>query len=337
MNNNQIPLLDNLRALAAWSVCLYHFMCTTTGFLDPEGMIYKTFYFGQNGVQLFFIISGLVIPWSMYEKGYRIENLGRFILKRLIRLEPPYMFSVLAMLAVIFLRKYSPSYDGIQKEVTLQQVCMHLGYLIPFSDHLEWLNNVYWTLAIEFQYYFFMAFAFYFFTSGNILFRSAGYLLLFVPSFLFGKTAFLPIWLPLFGIGISLFQFKKKIIGNIEFGIVALVALAVLILLGQKEAAVIGLAGGFLILFFSNYSFSWLTQLGKHSYSVYLIHPILGATVLNVLSHYVHSTSGKFSIVVLAVLITAAGSYLMYRMIEKPSKRISSSILYRGRKKQTKE
>jgi len=96
-SKNNIVVLDSLRAFAALSVCLFHFVCTTTGYITTDWIL-NLFDIGKYGVQLFFVISGFVIPWSMYAAGFQLKNLFSFLFKRLARLEPPYVFSVLIAL-----------------------------------------------------------------------------------------------------------------------------------------------------------------------------------------------------------------------------------------------
>ena len=66
----QVNIIDSLRSFAAISVCLFHFICTTVG-LDYPATMSSIFSYGQNGVLVFFVISGFIIPWSMYSKNYR--------------------------------------------------------------------------------------------------------------------------------------------------------------------------------------------------------------------------------------------------------------------------
>lgn len=325
----EIPVLDNLRAIAAWSVCLYHFICTTSGLFSEQGALYKTFYFGQYGVHLFFIISGMVIPWSMARNHYRLPDLGRFLAKRLVRLEPPYLFSILLVLAVLYLRRYSPSYDGIDREVTARQLFLHLGYLVPFASDVTWLNNVYWTLAIEFQYYLAIGLLYFLFVSPRFYVRLCGYLLLLAAPLLPVSASFLPFWLPLFGVGISLFLYKTRTIAWVEAMIVLLMFLIDLWWFNSPVTAWIALGGALCILFLFEYANPLLSFLGRFSYSVYLIHPVLGSTFVNVFSHYVSGSFAKFIVILGGVLITLAGSYLMYLLIEKPSKKLSSGIRFK--------
>lgn len=325
----EIPILDNLRAVAAWAVCLYHFVCTTIGLVNPDGFTYQIFSAGRYGVHLFFIISGMVIPWSLYRKRYQIKNLFGFLLKRLLRLEPPYIFSIILVLAVIYLRKYSPSYDGVDRVITLKQVLLHFGYLVPFFEGVTWLNNVYWTLAIEFQYYLAIGVLYFMFVSPRLLMRVAAYLLLLAAPFFFPSDNFMPFWLPLFGVGILLFSYKMGIVRVSEWALVTLACLVHLWLYNSPAvSAVAALSAAVILLLFSRSS-RILAFFGNFSYSVYLIHPVIGSTFINVCSHYVSGSFAKFMLVLAGAAITGAGSYLMYRLVEKPSKTLSTRLKYK--------
>jgi len=270
----------------------------------------------------------MVIPWSLYKNRYRIQNFGKFLLKRLLRLEPPYIFSIILVLVVLFLRRYSPTYDGLDRDITLKQVLLHLGYLVPFFKDMSWLNNVYWTLAIEFQYYLAIGLLYFLFVSPRVYIRAVGYVLLMAAPLLKYSTSFLPFWLPLFGVGILIFQYRSKIIGLAEMVVVLAGFLVHLWFFNAAVTSVVAALGAFTILFAYNYSNRFLAFLGRFSYSVYLVHPVLGATFVNVFSHYVSGGFAKFMLVLGGLLITAAGSYIMYLIIEKPSRKWSSAIKY---------
>jgi peptidoglycan/LPS O-acetylase OafA/YrhL len=90
----------------------------------------------------------------MYKSNYTILKIPKFLLKRLLRLEPPYMFSILLAIIVITLRIILLKINDVNFSLT--QIFLHVGYLIPFFEDYKWINQVYWTLAIEFQYYFFL-------------------------------------------------------------------------------------------------------------------------------------------------------------------------------------
>ena len=328
-SKNEIPILDNLRAIAAWSVCLYHFICTTTGFIDHNSLVYSCFSFGQYGVHLFFIISGLVIPWSLYYSNYKLDNFFKFFIKRLIRLEPPYIVSVLLMLMVLFLRKYSPVYNNADIVVTFKQVLLHIGYLIPFFKDMHWVNNVYWTLAIEFQYYLVIGLLYFLFTSKRSHVRLCAYIIIAGISIILPNADFLPYRLPIFGIGILIFLYKSNHIAIIELLFVSLIFLADIFIFNEKIAFIITTVSEVIILLLFDVSNKALTFIGKFSYSVYLLHAIIGAAFVNFLSHYASSVSSKVIVVIAGLIVTFCSSYLMYIFIEKPSKKLSSKLAYK--------
>ena len=76
-------------------MALYHF----TGGLDR--WIKASGARGYLGLTIFFVISGLVIPYAMWRGRYRgPADAPAFILKRLTRLKPPY-FAAIAITLVL--------------------------------------------------------------------------------------------------------------------------------------------------------------------------------------------------------------------------------------------
>ncbi|MHB8260549.1 MAG: acyltransferase family protein [Bacteroidia bacterium] len=325
----EIPILDNLRAIAAWSVCLFHFICTTTGFINKDTLTSRIFSYGSYGVHLFFVISGLVIPWSLYHSNYQIKNFFKFFIKRLARLEPPYIISVLIMLAVLFFRKYSPAYDNKEVLVTGKQVLLHFGYLIPFFKGATWLNKVYWTLAIEFQYYVLIGLLYFMFVSKLFYVRFIAYAIIITLPMILSFSNFLPYYLPIFGIGILIFLYKSNCIQVVEFITVSILFSIAIFILNEKIAGIVTVVSELVIILLFNHSNKVLAWLGKFSYSVYLIHAIIGAAVVNILSHYANTTLSKLAVIITGLIVTFCFSYLMYLTVEKPSKKLSSKLAYR--------
>lgn len=326
-NAFNIPVLDSLRAFAALSVCLYHFVCTTTGFISTTWVL-DLFSVGKYGVQLFFVISGFVIPWAMFHAKFEFKNLFAFMLKRLARLEPPYLFSIVIALIILFLRE---KFLGPQNEhlaISFKQVALHLGYLIPFFNGYKWLNQVYWTLAIEFQYYLFIALLFIPLIRSKLIFRIFIYAAIIALSFV-GSARFLPHWLPVFLIGITLFLYKAKLVGTKEYYSVTILLVAFCIYKYPVVSVIYTLIPVLFVLFFEDLKIKGLNFLGKTSYSIYLIHSLIGASFINVLSHSVHSALGKFFVIVCGTILTLLSAYAMYRLIENPSKKISANVKYK--------
>jgi len=329
IKNSNIPILDSLRAFAAISVCLFHFVCTTIGYIETQWVL-DSFSIGKYGVQLFFVISGFIIPWSMYQANFKLKNIFKFALKRLTRLEPPYIISIVLALLILFVRENFLNVENNHIAVSFNQVFLHFGYLIPFFENYQWLNPVYWTLAIEFQYYFFIALLFLPLINSNLVYRILVGLCIAGLSFV-GNEKFLFYWLPVFYIGILTFLFKIDFIKKREFYL-SLFFLLSFCFYKYPIASVIYMAIPVIaILFFTNYKIAVFNFFGKMSYSIYLIHPLIGASIINLLSHHYYGTFSKILVILTGLVVTLISSYIMYLVVENPSKKLSASIKYDNR------
>src|SRR3974390_2377989 len=86
--NQRIGVINALRAFAAIFVAWGHFVWGQGKYLALSGK------YGYLGVHIFFVISGFVIPWSLYRGQYALRDYSRFLLKRNVRLYPPYVASI---------------------------------------------------------------------------------------------------------------------------------------------------------------------------------------------------------------------------------------------------
>lgn len=323
----QVNIIDSLRSFAAISVCLFHFICTTTG-LEYPAMMSAIAAYGQNGVLVFFVISGFIIPWSMYHNHYRPGSVLRFMAKRLIRLEPPYLASILLILIIAFIKTRLHVGTDSPEDITAARIGLHFGYLINFFPEYKWLNNVYWTLAIEFQYYLLMSFLYLLFVHQSLWLRVPAYLLCFAMAWYVPDASLnhFPAYAPLFLFGISVFQYKTRLVGMLECACIMIACFVYNYAVMSPTAACFGLATALVILFFAGIKVPVLNWLGKMSYSIYLIHPVVGAAVVNILSRQAHTTGIKLVVLLAGLIVTFVSSYIMYLLIEKPSKNLSSKI-----------
>src|SRR5690606_4737037 len=155
MSFNRLESIDFLRGIASIAVVLFH-ITHTKNFLDPEGIVYNLFKGGGSfGVSVFFVISGFIIPYSMQRAGYRVKSFKAFLFKRIIRIEPVYILSIFftafMMVGISKMPEIYWSYPPYKLDFT--NFVLHLGYIINFLPNENWINPVYWTLGIEFQYY----------------------------------------------------------------------------------------------------------------------------------------------------------------------------------------
>lgn len=91
---NKLDSLDLLRGIAVLAVCFCHF----GGALSSGNWLAEIFgylhTYGKYGVHVFFVISGFVIPLSLNKSQYTINQYGHFLLKRFVRLHPPYLVAL---------------------------------------------------------------------------------------------------------------------------------------------------------------------------------------------------------------------------------------------------
>lgn len=102
--SRRFEFLDGLPGIAALAVILFHFNGTLKDhgvFVAPAPLDFL-YGLGRYGVQIFFVLSGFVIAYSLrYEKITSLFCL-RFFLKRSIRLDPPYWLIVALMVGLSF-------------------------------------------------------------------------------------------------------------------------------------------------------------------------------------------------------------------------------------------
>lgn len=148
----ELPIIHTLRGFSVMGICLYHYVCCTTGYVGP-GIVFDTFALLALNVQIFFVISAMVIPISMINAQYRIQDFFTFVYKRALRIEPPYLISLLIAAAYLNLRNYIPGSASVDLAPGWDELLMHIGYLVPFFEDARWINPVYWSSFVEFQYY----------------------------------------------------------------------------------------------------------------------------------------------------------------------------------------
>ncbi len=324
--NQNISVINSLRGLAALSVCLYHFVCTTTGYIQNQTLL-DVFHYGSKGVQVFFIISGIVIPLSMIKLNYKCFNIFKFMLKRFIRIEPPYLAAVILGILYLYVRNFIPSSAQIDLFPSLKDIFLHLGYLIPFFEDTKWINPVFWTLSVEFQYYLFLAITFPLVLSKQQIFRYLFYVILLVMPFTINYgQAFFTYWSAYFLMGILYILFKTKTIAFIEFVVTIILASIVVIFNQNWIDLLIALLTLCVIYFFRDFTNKLGEFLGKISYSLYLTHSIVGSAFVNFMSHRFTEPYQKFLVILTGVLITIVFSYVFWRLIEKPSHNYAKRI-----------
>jgi len=318
--------LDLLRGLAAIAVCYFHFTHGNPDFLGKANILYRSGKFGFLGVDVFFVISGFVIPYAMYRGNYHLKNFGRFLAKRVVRIEPPYLISILLVLILNWASTFSPYYKGSPFSINFEALALHLGYLNAYF-HFPWVNDVYWTLAIEFQYYILIALLFPLLVHPEKMF-SFGTLIIFgTLGMMIGNHDLIFNYAFLFISGILLFQFHIGYLNRKQFGAFMLISLILVYAKFDSRYLVAALLPYFFITYFEfNDRFSKF--LGNISYSLYLVHIPVGGRIINLCKTFTESEWVRSLFVFVALIISVLVAWLFYRYIERPFMNLSKKIRY---------
>ncbi|MCU4175079.1 acyltransferase family protein [Carboxylicivirga sp. N1Y90] len=322
-----ISIILPLRGLAALMVVLFHLFCLSNNYFTNETLL-SIFRFGKYGIHIFFIISGFVITYSLIDTKYTLNNVLQFFKKRIVRIEPPYILTLLLCIVYSILREFTPFYNGTSTIPDIWQVMLHLGYLIPFSGY-PWINIVFWTLAIEFQFYLLFAIIY-------PLFRKKPLIRIITYTGFISLHFFSPIndsnvlyYSPLFLVGIILALHINNIIKRDEFIFTCITIATFTIYFLGLTIFLFQIFTSLIILFQPGIKSRLFNFLGKISYSLYLIHTLIVFFIINIAHKLPSSIGAKVFVTIIAITATIGISYLQYIFVEKPFIKLSKRIKYK--------
>jgi len=320
----RLGTIDAVRGVAAFSVAWYHF--TQGSRILNDGWLKASGRYGWLGVEMFFVISGFIIPYSLYRANYRSRNFGLFLVKRIARLDPPYFADIILVILLSYVVTFAPGFRGEYPHYTWSQLACHVGYVNSIVGK-EWVNPVFWSLGIEFQYYITIGVLFPLLIMPGRLVRFAFLATLLASSLLVHRMGLVFEWWPLFVAGILVFQSKVGLISTRVLLASLAVTGAVCWHVNGHGVAVLVIATALIIRFVQLPS-SRLTDLGLISYSLYLLHVPIGGKILNLSSRFAHTFPAQVFALAAAVVASVSAAVLFYRLVELPSQRLSSSLRY---------
>jgi peptidoglycan/LPS O-acetylase OafA/YrhL len=322
----RIEIIDGLRGIASLAVCWFHM----TNTYPESSMTRLSGHFGWLGVEVFFVISGFIIPYALYRGNYRLgSDWGRFVVKRIIRLDPPYLIAAVMALVLWYLSSLAPGFRGGAPDISLIQIGLHLGYLNSIFDY-QWFNPVFWTLAIEFQFYLLLSLIFPLLIVANPIWRLSVLAALCALAFIFPSQVFVFKHLFLFIAGIAAFQYSCRLATMGEYFSVLVVATLLASVIMNVTIAMIAICTSLVISFVNVRRFKWLAYLGTISYSLYLVHVPVGGRVINLGIRWAETEFQYFLISIGGVFLSLIAAHIFYKYIEKPAQIWSSRIKYLG-------
>src|SRR5258706_8140579 len=150
----RFTFVDALRGIAALNVVLFHAVGghhIPALFAAMPAWLQAILEHGDVGVAVFFVLSGFVIAHSLRPEGLTAADVGRFMLRRSIRLDPPYWAAIVTTMALSVLASAMVK-DRTVDHFTTIQVAEHILYLQELLKIKE-INPVFWTLCMEIQFY----------------------------------------------------------------------------------------------------------------------------------------------------------------------------------------
>ena len=346
--NNYIKHLDGLRAISVISVIIYHAKIQISDLQVLSG--------GYLGVDLFFVISGYIIAYVITKNEFEIKNnfsLLDFIDRRIRRIFPVILFSILIFQIPFFFSLISSSLSSYAESI-------NSIFLFNTNFHFNYINQQYgddsslekpflhmWSIALEFQFYFFISFLylifFKYFKESHLLFLIFAVFILSLiyceVNYKINSTSnfYLPLprfWEFLFGIILLYFQ-KINLLKDHKkyyfiFPLIGMFIILVCLILFNNDSKhpsiltflpLFGLA--LLLLFIKHNNFLLnllnhyiLNKIGKISFSLYVIHYPVFAFARIIFSKQ-DTISTLILIKILIPIIIFLLSILSYNFIEK--------------------
>lgn len=348
-NNLRFAFADGLRGLSALWVVFFHL--SEGHHIDklkayfPPTLSAVLFDSGHLGVATFFVLSGYVMAYTVHQYDVDLRFSAKFILRRLIRLSPPYYFAILVSIAFLWLKsKVTGGVASFPNEIGLAS---HLLYFQGFLK-IPLLNTVFWTLCIEVQFYLAFVVMVFFsdwltkrFKFANARLYTICIFALLAPPWAFGfiltpiwQGGFITFWYS-FMVGVSVSwavssRDKSFIIFSVIMVFLVLIAgfttLQGFPLMVTFSAAIILYAG--LYGKMSTWlNWQWLQGLGLISYSLYLLHnPITGAVANLIRRFYAEGIVTDLIISATTLIACVLSAWMAFKFIERPSIRWSHTV-----------
>jgi peptidoglycan/LPS O-acetylase OafA/YrhL len=136
LSRRRLPALDGLRAIAVFTVIIYHF-----GFDSVPGDL---------GVSAFFVLSGFLITWLLLQEFNQTGHIsiGGFYFRRFLRIAPAYYGFLLIIYVEERLRGYHWDWS-----LLLSGLLYVVNYYNAFNGHPNTAIAHAWSLGVEQQFY----------------------------------------------------------------------------------------------------------------------------------------------------------------------------------------
>jgi peptidoglycan/LPS O-acetylase OafA/YrhL len=339
----RVPELDGIRGLAILPVLVAHFAIN----ISPPGLIHNVIGMGWVGVDLFFVLSGLLITGILLDARNTGNYFRRFYLRRVFRILPIYYLYLLLFFEIV-----PPIAHWTGKLVSFtygrQGQLWYWLYLSNWRDTISQSRYLrhFWSLSIEEQFYLLWPLIVYVTPRHALKYVCLGFVILspalrfageqagISPYALYAETPFrleglaLGALLALAAREVSLRNLMKRVIRIASPAAVAVLAAVFMgsgsnyvsrpmVVWGYTAIAILGCSFVFLgleqagterpLAWFLRQP--WLMNLGKYSYGLYVWHQLVAEQVWITGNHLQQRFGFSWILVPLSVLVGIACSY----------------------------
>lgn len=305
MSKNRLQSLDVLRGIAVLMVVAAHFL---SRYMPGEDLGTAMHSLGVGGVVLFFNLSGFLVYRSITSLP-----VSAFILRRSAKIFPAYWVTI----ALYFLLSLTGAYDPMPGSVYFSNLVLlqdFLGGVLLFGH--------FWTLVVEAKFYALVALAAPLYKKHFSVVVPAIFLALNMAFYLkTGRGSTLLTNMPIFFSGVlacCAIQNGWTRSDRLKL-LVYLLTVAPSMLFFQQYSRieyavyVVASAAALVVALLHPFANGWLSYFGRISYSLYLLHPVLGFRIETYLVG--HGVPDPIA-TLLAVLASIGLADLCYRLIE---------------------
>ena len=154
---HRIAYVDGLRAVAVLLVVAFH-TAKYSG-MAPEGPVATLLRAGSHGVDLFFVLSGFCLSYPtlarLQRDGFATFDVARFAAHRIVRIVPPYYLAIAFFVVfALLLRAAHVALPAPMPQGAISPADVAMQALFLDGPQVKMLNGSFWTLPVEFRWYF---------------------------------------------------------------------------------------------------------------------------------------------------------------------------------------
>ena len=310
-DQNRLNTLDLLRTFAALAVCAFHLRWSEISWITD------LFGLGYLGVDVFFCISGFITPLALSWGKFKISKTPGFLLSRFIRLYPAFVIIALAEMALYYFGCPALGYGAHPDRITWERVLANLTLTADFFQ-IEWYVAVFWTLAIEAQFYLMILICYPLLNSKKLSFSLPVLIVWCALPLLVGKGPTLGTYSALFAMGMAAYLLYQKRISHWLYLCLLILATVIEAHAISERAAITALGTALAITYLPPFTGKVVEWFSKLSYSFFLIHITIGGAFMYNFKHLPPTWHYQLPTLIGATLVATLVAFAYYRFIELP-------------------